>query len=275
MEIERAPSSALIKRLREAGRAKPRRLGFARRDDDRAAPSIVLIAEVAGLDPEGARAATAAGAAAIAFVLDRPAVAALARGDTPALVAAIEACGDAIAGLTFSADTMVPADLVERAGDADFAIAAVERAPAALLRAEKLALVAQVEASIDRPALLRAVGELKVDAVLALPRGGSQHGAGLSLLDLMAYKLATDSARQPVLALADSSIRPEDLQPLRDVGVDGVVLPAGARIRAFADAAARVKVTRRASPAGDAAPFIPRTTARASAAERSDDDEDD
>ena len=44
----------------------------------------------------------------------------------------------------------------------------------------------------------------------------------------MAYKLVVESVRQPVLVVADDSIRPDDLQALRDVGVDGLIVAAGA-----------------------------------------------
>jgi hypothetical protein len=43
MEIERPPASTLIKRLRDASRAKPRSMGFGRRQDEPAAPAMLLV----------------------------------------------------------------------------------------------------------------------------------------------------------------------------------------------------------------------------------------
>jgi len=65
MEIERPPSSALIKRLRDASRARPRSLGFGRREDEAAAPPLVLIARIDGLNASAASQAAATGAAAV------------------------------------------------------------------------------------------------------------------------------------------------------------------------------------------------------------------
>src|SRR5207253_2776317 len=170
MEIERPPTSTLIKRLREASRVKPRSMGFGRREDEAAAPAMVLIAEVAGLDARAARAAAASGAAAVAFAVTGSETAALAAGDDAALQEAV------LAGR-------------------------------------------------------------------ARPGSGS---AGLTVFDLMAYKLVVESVRQPVLVVADDAIRPDDLQALRDVGVDGLILAAShgaeATLAPYRDAIARVKI---------------------------------
>src|SRR2546428_2864093 len=146
MEIERPPTSTLIKRLREASRAKPRSMGFGRREDEAAAPAMVLVAQVAGLDGRAARAAARAGAAAIAFALSDSEAAAIAAGEGAALRQAVAACGDAVPGLLFG-DAPASADLAERVEPTgvDFAIASIERAPAALLSHETPALLARID----------------------------------------------------------------------------------------------------------------------------------
>src|SRR5919199_2228552 len=118
MEIERPPTSALIKRLRDASRAKPRSMGFGRREEEAAAPAMVLVAQVNGLDDRAARAAAGAGAGAIAFALTEAEAAGIAAGESAALREAVAACGDAAPGLLFgeapaSAD---PAGRVESLG---------------------------------------------------------------------------------------------------------------------------------------------------------------
>src|SRR4051812_35560054 len=101
MEIERPPSSALIKRLRDASRARPRSLGFGRREDEAAAPPLVLIARVDGLNAPAASQAAAAGAGAVAFALSPDEASALAAGQTDPVREAVAACGQAVAGLLF------------------------------------------------------------------------------------------------------------------------------------------------------------------------------
>jgi hypothetical protein len=279
MELERSPTSALIKRLRDASRAKPRSLGFGRREDAPAATAMVLIAQVAGLDPSAASAATAAGAAAVAFAVTGQEASAIAAGETGRLREAVGACGDAVAGLLFEGDLPVPADLAARVEGLglDFAICTVERAPAALLGQESLALVARVDDYGERPAFLRALGELKADAVLAGPAQPTAGHAALTVFDLMGYKLVVESVRQPVLVVADAAIRPEDLQTLRDVGVDGLVVAAGdaAALGQYRDAIAKVKITRRATASANGGPLLPRLSPTGGGSSDDGGDEDD
>src|SRR5438477_127004 len=83
----------------------------------------------------------AARPAAVVFALTGSETAAIAAGDGAAVKEAVAACGDAAAGLLIG-DAPVPADLADRAEalGLDFAVAGVERAPAALLGREAPAL---------------------------------------------------------------------------------------------------------------------------------------
>jgi hypothetical protein len=264
MELERPSNSALVRRLREAARGKPRSLGFGRDRDDKPAPAIVLVAQVAGLDPAAARKAVVDGAAAVLFALEGAASDHVGRDGA----AAVEACGDAVAGLSVTG--AFDAEAVAKAGF-DFVVVNVASAPADVLTAEGLAKVARVEEASQTTGLLRALGELQVDAVLA---GGT--GAGtLTLLDLMGYRHVVDCMRQPVLMIADGSVQPENLQALRDVGIVGVVLPEPSRLAAFREAAAKVKATRAAGASGAMA-VLPRLgTPPAAEADREDEGDDD
>jgi hypothetical protein len=242
---------------------------------------MVLVAMVAGLDAGAARAAAAAGAAAVAFAVSDSEASAIVAGETTRLREAVGACGEAVAGLLFEDEQAAPADLAARVEGlgVDFAICGVERAPAALLGQESPALVARIENYGERPAFLRALGDLKVDAVLAGPAQPTAGHSAMTVFDLMGYKLVVESVRQPVLVVADAALRPDDLQTLRDVGVDGLVVAAGgepqARLAPYRDAIAKVKITRRATAGADGGgPLLPRLSP-AGAGAADDDDEDD
>jgi hypothetical protein len=281
MELERPPKSALIKRLRDASRVKPRSLGFGRRDDEKPSAAMVLVAQVGGFDAETAAAAAKAGAAAVAFAITADELRALENGDLDRVRAAVKACGDAVAGMVFEDSAAVPVDLSRHieALEIDFAIASVERAPAALIGHESTALVARIEGYGERPAFLRALGELKVDAVVAGRVLGSDGQSGLRLFDLMGYKLVVESVRQPVLIVADEAALPADLQALRDVGVDGLILPvardAASTIAPYVEAIGKLKITSRAAPSSDGGPMLPRMSASAAPAGDEDDEDDD
>jgi hypothetical protein len=76
------------------------------------------------------------------------------------------------------------------------------------------------------------------------------------------------------LIIADEAIRPDDLQALRDVGVDGLIVSADA-VAGYREAVAKVKVTRRAAPSGDGGAVLPRLSRASSASEDGDDDDED
>jgi hypothetical protein len=285
MELERPAKSALIKLLRGAGRAKPRSLGFGRgRDEDKPAAAMVLVAQVDGLDAAAAKAAIAAGAAAVAFTVGPEAVGGLAEGSS-ALREAIQACGEAVPGLVFGPDAELTGDMPERfaAAKVDFVVAPVQRTPAAFLTAESIAKVPSVDAS-QPAALIRALGDMDVDALCVSPPRRRRNAAELTVYDMMHYKGVAELARPPIMVLAEQAIHPGDLQALRDVGVDGIVLPvaklgddAAERITAFRDAIAKVKVQRKRSGADDGGNvFLPRvgpaTTASADEGDEEDDD---
>jgi hypothetical protein len=262
MEIERPTSSALIRRLRDAARARPRSIGFGRDRDGAAGPAVVVVASVRGYDAAAAKKAVADGAAAVLF--EGGEVGKDARE-------AAAACGDVAAGVALGQVAVAPSDL-ERSGF-DYVLVDVERAPAAVLAAEGVARVARVADASQSTGLLRALGELQVDAVLAARlRDGS---ASLTILDLMGFRHVVDCMRQPVLVEADANLQPESLQALRDVGVVGVVVSDLARIGAFASAATTVKATRAAGASGGMAVLPRLSTPRSSGGDGEQEDDDD
>jgi hypothetical protein len=264
MELERPSNSALVRRLREAARGKPRSLGFGRDRDDKPTPAVVVVAEVRGLDASAARDAVADGAAAVVFVVDGPSREQVSRDGQ----AAVQACGGAVAGIALGGE--IDAVALAEAGF-DFVLAGVDEAPIGFVAVEGVAKVARVDAS-SQTGLLRALGELPIDAVIAGRVGGA---AGLTVLDLMTYRHVVDSMRQAVLVVVDDSIQAEHLQVLRDSGIVGVVLPGRGRVAAFAAAAAKVKATR-AAGASSAMAVLPRLGPAAGGdVEHEDDDDDD
>jgi hypothetical protein len=277
MDLERPSTSALIRRLREAARAKERSIGFAReRGAEAPAAPVVLLAEVSGLDGVAASRAVAAGAASVLFALDPEVAGRLAR--EPASAAkAIEACGEAVAGVTVAAAAWGLGGLTDGLSKAgfDYVVADVDGAPATLLTTEGIARVARVEEAAQTTGLLRALGDLPVDAVLAGRPRPALAGTGLSLLDLMSYRHVIECLRQPVVVVADESVRPADLQALRDLGVVGVLVPVanGAALAPLREAIASVKAGRAAGTGGPAV-TLPRLAPDQSGESEGDDDDD-
>ena len=276
MELETPTSSALIKLLRQSGRARPRSLGFGRdRDDEKQPAALVLVAQVDGLDAAAARSAVEAGAAAVAFT-----VGATDAADAGRLGEAVAACGAAAPGVVFGPDAELSVDLPAKLAEAkiDFLIASVHRAPAALLGEEKIARIPAIDAS-HPPALVRALGDMDVDALCVSPPRRRRNAGELTVYDLMHYRGVAELARPPILVVAEQTIRPEDLQALRDVGVDGLVLPLarfGGQLSAFRDAVAKVKIQRRRAAAAEdrGGAFLPRSLPAAASGGGDDDDDD-
>ncbi|HEV8637661.1 MAG TPA: hypothetical protein VG370_25865 [Chloroflexota bacterium] len=256
MDLERPSTSALVRRLREAARAKERSIGFARERETEPSPAaVVLLAEVGGLDPAAAGRAVAAGAASVLFAVDAEAASRLAR-DGGAAKTAIDACGKAVAGVAVVAEAWTLSGLADglaRAGF-DYVVADVDGAPAWLLTTEGLACVARVEETAQTTGLLRALGDLQIDAILAGRTKPALAATGLSLLDLMSYRHVIECVRQPVMIAADASVEPEDIQALRDLGVVGIMVPGANadRLAAFGGAIANVKAGRVAGTGGPA-----------------------
>src|SRR5207253_365988 len=90
--------------------------------------------------------------------------------DLQGLENAVRACGDAVAGLLFTGEAEIRADLPDQLADSgiDFLIAPVQRTPASLLTHESLAKVPLVDAS-QPAALIRAIGDMDVDALCVAP----------------------------------------------------------------------------------------------------------
>lgn len=275
MDTERTSPSALVRRLREAGRAKPRSFGFARGEevDSKPRPTMLLMVEVEGLDSAAASIAIKNGAAAILFRADAAAIKALDGNDSKAFATAAKACGDAVPGVLLPSGTTLSQEAAKSLQEAgfDFVFFAADEAPAQLLAVDKIARVARASAGLAT-GLLRALGELRVDVVAVEPLGT---GDQLMVTDLIAYRHVADALHQPMLIIASAVTSPADLQALRDVGAEAVLLPLSLADRAteYRDAIEAVKIHRQGDRRGDIPVVLPRPSG--SGGEDQGGDEDD
>jgi hypothetical protein len=93
--------------------------------------------------------------------------------------------------------------------------------PLQILEGKEVGRVLAVESSLDK-GLLRAVGELPVDAVLITSEQQGEYF--LTWYHLMYFKRFTDSLTKPLLVSVPPSVTAGELQTIWEVGVDGVVV---------------------------------------------------
>ena len=290
MELDRRSTSALVKRLRESSRARPRSLGFSRLAADApASPALVLIAEVDGCDGLAAAAAVASGATGILFTLSESDVTQLVSGNMEPLRLAVASCGDAVPGVMLAADLVVDSTLPGQLAQLkiDFLIGSIHQLPASILEEEGIARIPRVDAS-QPMAILRSLADLSVDAVAIGPsRRRRDTTPGLSFYDVIAYKQAVDSTRLPAIIIGDAPINPGDLQSLRNLGVEGIVVPlrrlgsdavsAAQSLEQFRDVIKVLKIVRKHDRRDESTSAIslPRSSDAAQAPDRDDDDDSD
>jgi len=103
----------------------------------------------------------------------------------------------------------------------DFVVFPAATTSLAILQDEEVGRVLQVEVSLSE-GLLRAVDELPVDAVLV---ASTQEGEySLTWHHLMVYQRFASLLTQPLLVSIPSNVTANELQALREAGVDGVIV---------------------------------------------------
>lgn len=118
-----------------------------------------------------------------------------------------------------------------------------------LMRLEDIGKVMVIDHTLDHD-LVRTINELDVDAVaIAQPRPEG-NGGHLSIRDVMRLKLLRMLVRKPMIVLGDGSVNPQDVEVLRDVGVEGIVIDLSATgegersieetVRSYAEAIAKL-----------------------------------
>ncbi|MFC1939131.1 hypothetical protein ACFLXO_00385 [Chloroflexota bacterium] len=113
---------------------------------------------------------------------------------------------------------------VTRAG-CDFMVFPAPSTPLAMLQDDEVGRILEVEASLAE-GLLRAAGELPVDAVLIA--NVQKEGDFLTWQHLMLFRRFADLLTKPLLVTMPSVVTAGELQALWEAGVAGVVVEAGA-----------------------------------------------
>lgn len=103
----------------------------------------------------------------------------------------------------------------------DFVVFPAATTPLAILQSDEVGKILQVEASLSE-GLLRTVDELPVDALLIT---GEQEGEySLTWHHLMVFQRFANSLTKPLLVSIPSNVTANELQALREAGVDGVIV---------------------------------------------------
>lgn len=253
MDKPQAATNRVTRLLRDAARSGTEPMGFANRASAAAAPAIVVI--------ESGGAGDSAGGAAIAVSLGTDTIEAAAHGATPVIARVISG--------------LVDGAVRERAARADIDLLAVELGAITfdgLSSKGGASIAVVVEAAPDALPPSRVLGELPVDVIVVRRQSPSVNRWTGS--DLLAVRQIADAVRQWVVAIADAGSRPADLQTLRDAGIVGVIVDAGADIAAWRSAAAEVRV-RRPTARGDSSAILPRVPSGQAAPAGDDDDDGD
>lgn len=105
--------------------------------------------------------------------------------------------------------------------ECDFAVFTPDRAPAALLREEKIGKVLQIDPSLGDN-LVKAISRLSVDAVLLSLDGGDRYP--LTVHQLMVYERLASVVGKHLLATMPPGLPVDDLESLWSLGVRAVVV---------------------------------------------------
>lgn len=105
--------------------------------------------------------------------------------------------------------------------DCDFVIFAPDKTPAAVLGAEKIGKVLQIDPSLS-DSLAKAINRLSIDAVLLGPV--SEDESPLTVHQLMVYERLAAGAGKHLLAAIPPGLPTDDIESLWGLGVRGVVV---------------------------------------------------
>ena len=219
--------STFIELLEKVGETAPAPLGFAAATGrDAAAPQIVLAARVLADQLSERPEVAAADAAALLVETEYP------LPDTAA-----GALKDRLWGVRLtpspSAYTVEQVEaLVERG--CDFVVFESMDTEAAVLNDDDLGKVVTLDAAVDEEAA-RAIADLPFDAVLFRPGVGS---SPLTLSDLVALQRVRRLAGQPFVVEASEGLEQADVEAMRNLGVEGLIVNVPPLERAAETAAA-------------------------------------
>ncbi len=238
--------SKFIELLEKVGETAPAPLGFAAATDrDAAAPQIVLAARVPAGDLTDSPEVAAAEAAAL-----------LVETEYPLPDAAAEALEDRLWGVRLaprpSTYTVEQVEgLVERG--CDFVVFESLDTQAAVLNDDDLGKVVTLGSDVDEE-VGRAVADLPFDAVLFRPDVGN---GPLALSDLVAVQRVRRVTGQPFVVEAPEGLERADVEAMRNLGVEGLIVHAPPLERAAETAAAISSLRKRPSRRQRANALVP------------------
>ncbi len=212
MTREEPTKSNLIKLLQLISRGSTPRVGLVPVKEQRVAALALIVAPD---KPDAQIIAAAVEAGADALVVEP----AQAMAQWKELTAA---AGGKPIGLQVGQSDLSVDQVKQFAEQADFVIADVDQAPATLLESEAVAKVLSVDDDYA-PHLIRTLGELPIDAVLAKSKAAGADA--LSVRDLLHFRQVVDLIRRPVIGMAGLRFSPRLLNMFRDMGLEAVLLP--------------------------------------------------
>jgi hypothetical protein len=265
------PEGKFVKRLHEVSVGVLPSIGF-KPSTTPPPPSLLLTVSLPAIDAEHAQAALDGGAEAL---IVRLGLQELVRETTKLqdIVAAAEGkpCGVLIVG---SSDNELEGVKELKSLGFDFVVLSAHDNPS-ILRLEDFGKIMIVDHTFDND-LTRTINDLPIDAVevsLARPEDVGRH---FSIRDLMNYKLFKMLVRKPVVVRGERSIRPEDMEGLFDVGIEGVIVDATVTgsdpqsirqaVSAYRDAIVKLEPRTRKKPSKGMA-LLPTTRPRAAVPE--------
>ncbi|HVB97352.1 MAG TPA: hypothetical protein VNG11_06435 [Chloroflexota bacterium] len=282
--------SKLIDRLRQISKGAPSPIGFGRAPEVTTA-ALLLVAVIPRNDPSLAISAVKSGADAIALRICGASTDLLTEtGDLTGEEAAIEevskAVGDsAIVGVIVGSNgSLSSADLRKLDGlGVDFIAAYPHLIPATFLELSHVGRLAILDQQSG--GLARGINDLSLQSALVRINRANDSPPFMTITDVAGSRAAADAIHRPIIAFPSWELATDDLEVLRDAGIEGVAL-VGPKpdadeaavekfVQQYRDVVKKLgKPTGRRNALTEAPPILPRVAASHLPEEDEDPDED-
>ncbi|MBI4198512.1 MAG: hypothetical protein HY533_05325 [Chloroflexi bacterium] len=223
--------SKLLDRLDRITRGPVRSLGFTPTSAREAVATMALVVQVADLKQAGATEALQAGADAIVALASGPALSLLEVKERPALPEG------STWGVEIQALDGTQAEALKGLG-CDFLVFGIEHTPVEALGEGECTRVLRVSPALE-DTLLRNIEDLPVDVVIVSKPGPE---GPLSLAHLLAIANVRAATSRYLLVEWDAPLSARELEHLRDMGVDGIVVNASGEALAATVSALRERI---------------------------------